>query len=415
MNLLCAEGLPGAETLNVPDCLKKLNGMADYVKLETQRHTYRFREHTELFNNSQAYFQMNMMGTILVQDTGIQYNPAIAFPQLDGKSPTMSAAANSKDMFIHGLLADQHYGTCASMPVLYVAIARRLGYPVNLAAAKYHYYVRYEERNQNHLNVEATMTQGFFTPTDDEYKTGRFPCSAEEIAEYGWLRPLTHKELLGQFLDTRGICLADARRYTEAREMFLLSANCFSNTPLRKASLQTRLQQLRDAPLGDKIDDWRKEIVSWNPTPGPCYYYFENRKTQVRYFVGLCPDATASEKAVDDLKAELVEYQRRMTQTNGAPIFPEQGQHILSLVDKAGQELRLPAETLPPPLNRGNTPPDYLNCISRVGFKDEGLVLDAIWQHYKAVTFDWSSQPGLLPQHRPTTGTSFPITPLTGP
>jgi hypothetical protein len=399
MNLLCAEGLPGAESLDRQDCLKKLDGMADFVKAETLRHAYRFREHPEEFNNSEAYFRMNMLGTILVQDIGVQYNPAIAFPQLDGKKPAMATAANAKDMFIHGLLTDKHFGTCASMPVLYMAIARRLGYPVDLASAKYHYYVRYEDWNNKHLNVEATMTQGFFTPTDDEYKYGQFPSTDEEIKEYGWLRPLTNKELLGHFLDTRAICLGNAKRYDEAKEMFLISASCFPETPLRKASLQKNLQQLKEAPLGDKIDDWRKQIVGWETPQGARFYYFENRKIQVRYFVGLCPDATASEKAVDDLKAELADYERQMTLTNPAPEFLEFGQHILDLVGKDGQELRLPVEALPPPLNRGDIPQDYLNIIAKISFNETGFVMDALWQHYKDTTWNWSNQPPLLPQH----------------
>ena len=47
MNLLCAEGLPGAENLDVQDCLKKLDDLAATVKFETDRHYYRFREHPE--------------------------------------------------------------------------------------------------------------------------------------------------------------------------------------------------------------------------------------------------------------------------------------------------------------------------------------------------------------------------------
>jgi hypothetical protein len=344
MNLLCAEGLPGAEDLDLQDCLAKLDSMADYVKAETQRHAYRFREHPEEFKNSEAYFRMNMLGTILVQDLGIQYNPAIAYPQLDGKIPTMATATDSKDMFIHGLLADKHLGTCASMPVLYVAIARRLGYPVNLAGAKYHSYVRYDDRNNQHLNVEATMTQGFFTPTDDEYKNGQFPCTDEEIKEYGWLRPLTNREILGNCLLIRSICLGDAKRYDEAKEMILLAASCFPETPLRKNDNQTMLQRIKDAPLGDKIDDWRNQIAGWQIPQGARAVYFENRKLQVRYFVGLCPDASASERAVGDLRAELAEYARQMTLTNPAPEFLDHGQHILDLTDHEGRRLSLAAE-----------------------------------------------------------------------
>ncbi len=52
MNLLCAEGLPGAEDLNLSQCLERLDGMAKYVKGETDRHYYKFREHPEQYRNS---------------------------------------------------------------------------------------------------------------------------------------------------------------------------------------------------------------------------------------------------------------------------------------------------------------------------------------------------------------------------
>ncbi|MGA2278696.1 MAG: hypothetical protein ABSG80_00170 [Verrucomicrobiota bacterium] len=127
MNLLCAEGLPGAENLDVQDCLKKLDDLATTVKFETDRHYYRFREHPEQFRNSLGYYQMMMLEQILVQDLGIQYNPDLALPQMDGQIPTMASGANSKDIFTHGLLTGNHLGSCASMPVLVVAIGRRLG------------------------------------------------------------------------------------------------------------------------------------------------------------------------------------------------------------------------------------------------------------------------------------------------
>lgn len=400
MNLLCAEGLPGAENLDVQQCLKTLDGWAQQVKRETQRHEYRFREHPEKFRNSLGYYRMMMLGTVLAQDLGIRYNPDLALPQMDGQRPTMAFAADSKNTFIHGLLNENHFGTCASMPVLVVAIGRRLGYPVNLAGAKLHLYVRYEDYNGKHFNVEPTVTEGFMTPSDDEYKNGKFPFTDEETKGYGWLRPMSNREALSQFLDNRGICLGDAKRYAEAREMFILAASHTLDTPQTRSNLQLYLQEIADAPLGDKINDWRAEIISWETPPGSRYYYFENRKTQIRYFVGMCSDASASEKAVADLKSELVEYRRQMTLPNPAPEFLERGQHILSLTAASGQELRTPMEGLPPPLNRGATPQDYLDCLANVNLADEGLVLDAFWEHYKAVTVDWSNQPPLLLPHR---------------
>jgi hypothetical protein len=54
---------------------------------------------------------------------------------------------------------------------------------------------------------------------------------------------------------------------------------------------------------------------------------------------------------------------------------------------------------MPPPLNNGTTPPEFIDCLTNVNLEDEGAVLDALWRHYKQVTVDWSSQPALLPQH----------------
>ncbi len=40
------------------------------------------------------------------------------------------------------MIADDNGGTCVSMPVLYTAVARRLGYPVKLVLAKGHAFCR---------------------------------------------------------------------------------------------------------------------------------------------------------------------------------------------------------------------------------------------------------------------------------
>jgi hypothetical protein len=180
--------------------------------------------------------------------------------------------------------------------------------------------------------------------------------------------------------------------------MVLLSASCFPETPLRKASLQADLKNLKNSPLGDKIDDWQNQIPTWEVPAGSKHDYLEGRKIQVRYFVGVCPDAAVSERAMDDLKAEIAEYQRQMTLTNSTPGFVERGL-ILDVSNKAGQELQIPAVILPPPLNRNNVLPESWDSIANVNFDDRELVMNKLWRHYKDMTVDWSSQPALLPQH----------------
>jgi hypothetical protein len=44
LNLRCAEGLPGAEKLDIPKCLATLDKWAAWVKHETDRHLYKFRQ-----------------------------------------------------------------------------------------------------------------------------------------------------------------------------------------------------------------------------------------------------------------------------------------------------------------------------------------------------------------------------------
>jgi hypothetical protein len=188
INLLCAEDLPGSEKLNVGKCLSALDEWAQRVEFETRRHHYRFAEHPELFCNSLGYLRMQMLGDVLVHDLRMRYHPQRLNESdrgLNNRDDEDRFFANSKDIFIHGLLDGDRYGTCASMPFLYIAIGRRLGYPVNLAATEEHLYVRYEEPDGNHINIEATAISHFKTPPDEYYRQMCHQPLAETIESAG--------------------------------------------------------------------------------------------------------------------------------------------------------------------------------------------------------------------------------------
>jgi hypothetical protein len=51
------------------DALKKLDQYAKRVEQETLRHLYRFREHPEEYQDSEAYFRLMMMAVILQEDS----------------------------------------------------------------------------------------------------------------------------------------------------------------------------------------------------------------------------------------------------------------------------------------------------------------------------------------------------------
>lgn len=209
MNLLCASGLPGAEKLDVDARLKVLDEWATRVRVDTERHLYRFRENPGEYKQSEAYFRMLVLVTVLQQDCGVRYN--------EGRVRDVEFT-NSKDLFLHGMIRDGNGGTCVSMPVAYVAVGRRLGYPLKLALAKGHIFCRWDGSGER-LNIEAT-NRGMNTYEDDLYKTWPQKLTSDEVASGRFLRSLTPPEELALFLASRGHCLLDNGRFEEARAAY---------------------------------------------------------------------------------------------------------------------------------------------------------------------------------------------------
>lgn len=207
-NLACANGLPGADGVDEAAALQTLDTWARRVEAETARHLYRFRQNPAEFNNSEAHFRMLTLVTVLQKDCGVRYNPERM------QSPDFS---DSRDLFLHGLLTGKHLGTCVSMPVLYVAIGRRLGYPLKLVTSKAHLFARWESPDgRERLNIEAT-SQGLNCFPDEYYHTWPVPITSAEIASGQYLKSLTPDGELAVFLSVRGHCLETAGRLPEAQ------------------------------------------------------------------------------------------------------------------------------------------------------------------------------------------------------
>ena len=180
MNLVCAKGLPGTGGLDIDKCLAKLDEWALKVKFETDRHLYRVTDprHAAHYRHSESYFRAEMLLQVLQEDCGVTYNPQRVY-EVD--------FTNSKDLFIHGMIDDPNGGTCTSMPVLYVAVGRRLGYPLFLSHTKGHLFARWEDA-KDRFNIEGT--NGFTSHSDEYYHTWPFPLNE---MEKGWGYFLTTK------------------------------------------------------------------------------------------------------------------------------------------------------------------------------------------------------------------------------
>lgn len=221
MNLRCAEGLPGAEKLSVSECLATLNKWTYRVRQETERHLYKFREHPEEYENSEAYFRMLMLITVLQQDFKVHYNPE-RITDVDFTKP--------EDLFIHGLLQSDTGGTCVSMPVLYTAVARRLGYPVYLVTAKEHVFCRWDGQGER-FNIEAT-NQGMNTFSDEYYLKWPKSISQAEFKNGYYLKSLSNTESLAVFLAARGHCQQDNGLLAQARVSYAMAAEKSPKNPI---------------------------------------------------------------------------------------------------------------------------------------------------------------------------------------
>ena len=222
LNLSCAVGLPGGENLNIEEKLSHLDQWAKHVQRETDRHLYRFNADPAEYNNSEAYFRMLMLICIVQEDFDVHYNPErIEEPDF----------TNSKDLLIHGLIDDDNGGTCVSMPALYVAVGRRLKYPISLAVTRAHVFVRWDDPKTGEcFNIEGT-NRGMNTPDDEYYFTNPQRLTKSERQNDWFVRTLKPAEELALFLMQRGHCLEDVGRPDEALIAYSLAHHLAPKSP----------------------------------------------------------------------------------------------------------------------------------------------------------------------------------------
>lgn len=377
MNLLCAEGLHGSEDLDVQQNLDTLDNWAQHVQSETMRNYHRLLDHPEDYNNSEAYYRMIMLATVLQEDFNAHYDPERAIPQLLGKrEPNDVFFGDSKDVFIHGLLGGERHGTCSSLPVLYVAVAQRLGYPVDLASTEEHLYLRYEE-GTNHLNVDAAG-EGFITHTDDEYRKWPFPLTDEEIKTYGYLKPMSQKEILGAFLTIRAANLTSMKKFDEAAESWEAASHYLPPTPVLQRIVEMAKERASEVHNAERWDELWDAVVT-QPIPEDALDYFQDRQAEILSFMNRSTDIAAIERAATGLKNEVDEYAKEMTTDTHKVLFltslvpppvrllaaSEPDEALENDILPQSQRVVLPAEFVPPQYWQ-STPPELLNRLQKL-------------------------------------------------
>lgn len=200
VNLECATDLPGSENLDIPAALSMLDEWAEAIRLATVRHWPRFERQPSEFEGSVPYFCMLVMTTVLHRDLGVHYNLESLARPYDGTDSRL------------------HFFTASSRALeaparrcrfLYIALGRRLGYPLKLVPAMEHFFVRWDDAaTGTRLNIEAT-SPGLNCPSDEDYHTFPKPIPPE-LRSDGWmLQSMTPVEEVAEFYVIRGNCFHD--------------------------------------------------------------------------------------------------------------------------------------------------------------------------------------------------------------
>lgn len=249
-NVACAVGLPDADRIDVSLCLDRLDWYTRSVHKDTERQLPRFRRHRYDYRNSEPYFRALVMITVLQRDCALRYHPW----KIDDTVPLDTA-----DVFIHGALLGAG-GTCASLPVVYLAVGRRLGYPLKLVSAKTknasHLFVRWEQPDGNSLNMEAT-SRGLNSDPDDYYRTGVYELTPEQERKGLFLKSMTPQQELAFFLMERGFRWLDYQNHRRAVEAMAWSCSLVPDNAFYLNRLISTM------------NDWRRALLKRRPTVFP--------------------------------------------------------------------------------------------------------------------------------------------------
>jgi hypothetical protein len=223
VNLLCATDLPSADPLDIPQCLRQLDEWAEYARQETINGYPRFQQNPDPNKGSENVFRLWALMHAIRIKSGLEAK-FMSGDQIEGfeiidtsMEPTGGPhknRINSQVGFIHGLLSPRCLGCCASNPVLFAAIGRRLGYPVKLVLSVQHIFNRWVD-DAEQFNMDGSMK--YIGSDEDHHYIDRFrPWRDWERKSTAFHRPLTPREELAAFMYNRCGCECANMRFDDA-------------------------------------------------------------------------------------------------------------------------------------------------------------------------------------------------------
>ena len=256
IDLTCAVGLPGAEKLHIPACLAWIDHAAAWVRHQTHSTLDQFGRDPERYGRSEGLFRVLAIDSVLRRGMGVRYNSEV---MADLDRPLL----DSRDDFLHGII-EGCGGTCASLPVLYAAVGRRLGYPLRLVTTARHMFVRWDDPGGEQFNIEISNAGGVGTPPDDRYLDWPVPIRGTRWEEIFHRRSLTPREELARAWTKRAFCLQANGLAREAVKAFAIAWSLTPDDVLGESSMLVAMTEWK-ATFPEWIERRRRLDIVWPP------------------------------------------------------------------------------------------------------------------------------------------------------
>lgn len=290
VNLLCATGLPGSEDLDIGQCLATLDQWAQVVAVETERFRPNFRPNPSC--PTDARYRCYMLIKVVRDGFGLRHHllpdKGTGFTGIiDQPADGSSGFEDSRPLFIHGLLGPDRIGSCTSLPVVYAAVGRRLGYPIKLGLAVGHVFIRWDSPGEL-FNMDGSGPDYITTPSDDGFIDKPRPWTQHEKTCGYYMRSITPVEELAVFLSVRAACLMHTGQLGEAAAMMAKAAQLAPGDPMYPRQLwkmQQRLARLpkRPAPARSAgLDVSMEHVGPWLHKPRATPFVFSSTPIMVQ-------------------------------------------------------------------------------------------------------------------------------------
>jgi hypothetical protein len=221
MDLIVARGIPGLESLDIAKYTTTVDAWAKRID-DANRASEPFSKDEPTYRVSREFWMAGGMCVMLAGPAfGIRY------------TTDNLTAGKPEQQFVHGLI-DNKLGTCATMPVLYMAIGHRLGWPIHAVVSRDHMWARWDDGRPGgtRFNLEATNAKSsegvgsFSSLTDREYADWLHTPSPA-ITSGSDFTSLTARQALGVFLQGRAGYWSEHGNGNKAVTDLELAVRCF--------------------------------------------------------------------------------------------------------------------------------------------------------------------------------------------